>query len=622
MKKTVTIHPQQTIGTPDPRMWGIFYEEINHAGDGGIYAELLRNRSFADARLPENTTYAGGKVHTRLGHIEDFDVSDPLPGWKLLPTPGMAASMQLTRENPRNPACAEQLELDVLRPAGGVRVVNEGYCGIPVKEQDYYGYVIARGEGITHVTVGLMYSGGVVICETQLSLTEEFQKLPFRFASPVRTPDARFFLQADEAGSLYVDFATLFPQDTDLGRPYGFRRDLMDMLRGLRPGFLRFPGGCVVEGINLENAIHWKQTRGPMEDRPGHWDLWGYRATDGLGMLEFCELGEDLGADLMYVVNCGMSCQARKSVPGTDEEIQWWLQNALDGIEYICGDASTEYGALRAADGHPEPFRLKYVEIGNENWGPEYHKRYRIFYDAIKAKYPDLILIANERVPDAPLDMVDDHHYTSPQTFPNRWGVYEGEGTPVYIGEYACNGESGHGNLIGAVSEAVFMIRIENRCDRVRIASYAPLFCNEDYRKWSVNLINFNGTGTYGIPSYEVQRLFAEYAPETVVAADCEVNPGANANLYVTAGKKDGALVVKAANYGDEPIEALFTAEGGSFIPSGAVLIASGSPTDTNDLVTPGRVKAVPAPVKQQAGGASFTLPPYSFAVLTGRVEP
>ena len=250
MKKTVTIHPQQTIGTPDPRMWGIFYEEINHAGDGGIYAELLRNRSFADARLPENTTYAGGKVHTRLGHIEDFDVSDPLPGWKLLPTPGMAASMQLTRENPRNPACAEQLELDVLRPAGGVRVVNEGYCGIPVKEQDYYGYVIARGEGITHVTVGLMYSGGVVICETQLSLTEEFQKLPFRFASPVRTPDARFFLQADEAGSLYVDFATLFPQDTDLGRPYGFRRDLMDMLRGLRPGFLRFPGGCVVEGIN------------------------------------------------------------------------------------------------------------------------------------------------------------------------------------------------------------------------------------------------------------------------------------------------------------------------------------------------------------------------------------
>ena len=613
MNKQVTIDPGRVIGRPNPKMWGIFYEEINHAGDGGLYAELIRNRNFAEANLPEDTVYAGGKVRTLRGHTEDFDPTNPLPGWSLL-CDGTAA-MERTRENPRNPECPEQLCLSLVRGENAA-AVNGGYWGIPLKPQSYYGFVILRGEGITRAEIGLMYSGGTVICSKELEVTETFAKIPFTLDCPAKTPNARFFVRIFEKGTLCLDFVTLFPADTDQGRPFGFRRDLMDKLRGMKPGFIRFPGGCVVEGINLANAIHWKKTRGPIEDRPGHWDLWSYRATDGLGMLEFCQLAEDLDADIMYVVNCGMSCQGRQSEPADEAGIEYWLQNALDGIEYICGDTSTTYGALRAADGHPAPFRLRYVEIGNENWGPEYHCRYRRFYDAIKAKYPDLILIADQPVPDAPMDMVDDHYYTFPQTFPSMTEAYEGGGVPVYVGEYACNTDVGYGNLLGAVSDATFMIRMENRCDRVRIASYAPLFCNDHDRKWPVNLINFDGSRVFGIPSYEVQRLFSAYSPETVLYNDCTAQKGADSNLFVTAGEKSGQYVIKAANFGTEPITATFCLKGEKAASAEGWLLTSESPADTNSLLDPDYVAAVKVPVCCENGAVSFRFPPCSFAVI------
>ncbi|MGI5893680.1 MAG: alpha-L-arabinofuranosidase C-terminal domain-containing protein [Candidatus Merdivicinus sp.] len=616
MRQQITIYPDQVIGTPNPRMWGIFYEEINHAGDGGLYAELLRNRNFADANLPEDTVYADGKVHTKGGHVENFDPTDPLPGWSMTCMEGAAASMDRTRENPRNPECPEQLRLGVLRAGNGVLAVNSGYWGIPVKAQEYYGFIILRGEGMHQVKVGMMYSSGVVLCEQEIPVTEDFVKVPYRFSCPANTTNARFFIRAEEAGILYVDFVTLFPADTYLNRPYGFRRDLMEMLRGLRPGFLRFPGGCVVEGIDLANAIHWKKTRGPIEDRPGHWDLWGYRATDGLGMLEFCQLAEDLDAEIMYVVNCGMSCQFRKSELADEQGIDDWLQNALDGIEYIYGDVHTKWGAVRAADGHPEPFRLKYVEIGNENWGEDYHLRYRKFYRVIKEKYPELTLIATQMVPDAPMDMVDDHYYTPPQRFPNMWDTYEGDGIPVYVGEYACNSEVGYGNLTGAVSDATFMIRMENRCDRIRIASYAPLFCNDHDRRWPVNLINFDGSRVFGIPSYEVQRLFAQYAPENVWATDCNPRKGADSNLYVTAGEKAGNAVIKAANFGTEAIEAEFCLNGKEVHTAEGWLLASESGKDTNTLLDPAMVSAVKVPVSVKNGKVIFRFPANSFGVI------
>lgn len=433
---------------------------------------------------------------------------------------------------------------------------------------------------------------------------------------PSQTENARFFIETKDSGILYVDFVTLFPEDTYRNQPYGFRNDLMQMLKGLNPGFVRFPGGCVVEGINLENAIHWKKTRGPIEDRPGHWDLWGYRATDGLGMLEFCQLAEEFNADIMYVVNCGMSCQARREEVADEDGIEYWLQNALDGIEYIYGDASTPYGALRAADGHPEPFALKYVEIGNENYGDAYEYRYKKFYSVLKEKYPELTMIVTGETTDAIVDMFDHHYYTPPQDFPNLYQTYDQDGVLIYVGEYACNQETGYGNLLGAVSEAVFMTHMENRCNRVRIASYAPLFCREQDRRWPVNLINFDGSRVFGIPSYEVQKMFSAYSVDKVFQADCPVIAGADTNLYVTAGEKDGKLIIKAANFGTQETSAVFAAEGRSLIGKEVYLLASEHETDTNSLLSPNYVSMVPSVFRQEADAVTVELPPYSFAVI------
>lgn len=620
MKKHILIQPNMKIAEPNPKMWGIFYEEINHAGDGGLYAELIRNRSFADARIPEETIYSNGKIRTNNGFMMDFDISDPLPGWKLCCSEDSTAVMELTQDAPRNPECPEQLKLSVLKAGKNVRVINQGYWGIAVKPQNYYGFVILRGEGIDEIEIGISHSNGESLCSTTAPITGEFTKVFYSLNCPAKNTNARFYIGTKQAGELYIDFVSMFPQDTDLHRPYGFRSDIMKMLRDLEPGFVRFPGGCVVEGFNLANAIHWKQTRGPIEDRPGHWDMWGYRATDGIGMLEYCQLAEDLNADLMYVANCGLSCQGRNPEFADEAETDFWLQNALDAIEYIYGDVSTPYGALRAADGHPTPFALKYVEIGNENRGDEYHVRYRKFYNILKARYPELTLIADQMVPDAPMDMVDDHYYTLPHVFPAMTHTYDGDGTPVYVGEYACNGEVGHGNLLSAISEATFMIHMENSSDRVRISSYAPLLCNFNDRRWGVDLINFDGSHVFGIPSFDVQCLFSKYAVDEVYHTNHQPKSGVKAELYVTAGKKDDTYIIKATNYGTESITATFEIADCAVKVKETWLLSSEKETDTNSLLYPDKVRAISVKAEEKDGKIILTFPPYSFAVIACEV--
>ncbi len=610
MVYNLKLNRDRVIGIPNPRMWGVFYEEINHAGDGGLYAELLRNRSFADACLPEGTVYANCSVYTKKGHKEPFSLEDDLPGWTLRCSYGAKAYMERTTENPRNPECPNQMMITVCKPATGVRAVNSGYWGIALKKMAYHGCIILRGKDIDCVEAGLMYKGGSVIVKQAFPVTEVFTKQEFTLESDVEDPDVRFFIEVKQTGTLWVDFVSLFPDDA-VGV---FRRDIFEKLYAMKPGFVRFPGGCVVEGTNMENAIHWKKTRGPIEDRPGHWDLWDYRASDGMGMKEFCDLAEAMDADLMYVFNCGMSCQARNSEPAEGEQFEWWVQNALDGIEYICGAADTKYGSLRAADGHPAPYRLKYLEIGNENYGEIYWDRYKRFYTLLKQKYPEITLIANSKVPDAPMDMIDDHYYKQPQIFPNMYGAYEGDDIPVYVGEYACNIEVGYGNLLSAISEACFMIRMENRCNRVRIASYAPLFCHENNRRWSVNLINFSNHAVYGIPSYDVQKAFAENTVSCVFAIE-GANPSPE-KLHITAGQRKEGTVVKIAHF-DTSTELLHLNLGLDVNSAKCMLITSDSPADTNTAEIPHNVHPEYFELPVEDGIVSVELPPYSFIVLT-----
>ena len=612
MKKTINIRTDKIIGTPNPNMWGIFYEEINHAGDGGIYAELIRNRNFSESDLPEGTVYSEGKVRTKTGHTESFSIADPLPGWSIKKYGDAFAAIEKKTDAPRNPDCAAQMKLTVF---GKARIINGGYWGIYAAKGGYNGFVITKSTNIQKITVGLMRRDGSVLTSAEIcGITDKYGKFGFAFDVTEEYDDARFFIEADGNGSVYFDFVSLFPNDTYGNTP--FRRDLFEMLQGMKPGFLRFPGGCVVEGINLENAIHWKNTIGAIEDRPGHWDLWNYRCTDGLGMLEFCLLGEALGADLMYVMNAGLSCQARRAEFADGEELDTWVQDALDAIEYIKGDADTKWGTKRAEDGHPEPFNLRYVEIGNENWGPEYFSRYALFRAAIREKYPELEIIADCLIPEEDYDLRDDHYYTVPQTFPHMNGRYKNEKEKIYVGEYACNTEVGYGNLLSAISEATFMTDMENCCDTVRIASYAPLFCNDNDRRWGVDLINFDRKYVFGLPSYFVQKLFACNKVESVVENDCEFIKGAETNLFVTAGIDGNDLVIKAANFGTEEIEAEFLSESIAAGKAEVDTVSGENPTDTNSLLYPRNIVDIKTEAAAEKGRLELRFAPWSFAVI------
>ena len=338
-------------------------------------------------------------------------------------------------------------------------------------------------------------------------------------------------------GTIWLDQVSLFPKKTLKGRPNGLRPDLAEMLAAMKPSFNRFPGGCYVEGNRLANAFRWKNSIGDLAERPGHWNLWGYRSTDGLGYYEYLQLCEDIGAEPLFVINCGMAHE--DSVP--NDKLGPWIQDALDAIEYANGPADSPWGSLRAKAGHPRPFKLKYMEIGNENGGPVYEDHYRQFHDAIKAKYPEMVLVANSPVRSRPMDVLDEHYYDSPEFFmrnATRYDTYDRKKSPkIYVGEYAVTQGCGKGNLRAAVGEAAFMTGMERNSDIVVMASYAPLFVNCGWRQWNPDAIDFDNSRVYGTPSYHVQKMFSANRGNVVLGLDFQA-PAAASSL------KGGAIGV------------------------------------------------------------------------------
>ena len=322
---------------------------------------------------------------------------------------------------------------------------------------------------------------------------------------------------------LWLDVVSLFPEETYQG--HACRTDLAQMLKDMQPAFVRFPGGCYVEGDELANAFRWKRTIGDVAERPGHWNLWGYRSNDGLGYLEYLQLCEDLGTEPLFVINCGM---AHKDVVPM-EQMPEFVQDALDAIEYANGDAgTTKWGKLRAEHGHPAPFGMKYIEIGNENGGPAYDERYALFYDAIKAKYPDINIVANVPTRQRPTEILDEHYYSLPEFFMSnafRYDTYDRNGSHIYVGEYAVTQNAGQGNLRAAIGEAAFMTGMERNADVVVMSSYAPLFVNPGWRRWNPNAIVFDASRSYGTPSYHVQAMFAQHRPDVILPLELKSPP-------------------------------------------------------------------------------------------------
>lgn len=485
-----------------PTLYGIFFEEINHAGDGGLYAELVRNRSFDDADTPV--------------------------GWTEVREGDAAGSMEIDSQTVPNSARRHSLRLEVAQasPTSRFGVANSGYWGIAVRSGARYdlSFLARCAEGFRGVLVASLEGAtGRVYATARAPLKAgEWTRYAASLTSRATDPQARLVLRLTTPGTVWLDVVSLMPHSAWKGRRNGLRADIAGMLQGLGPAFVRFPGGCYVEGNRIANAFRWKPSIGDIAQRPGHLnDVWGYRSTDGLGYHEYLQMCEDLGAAPLFVINCGM---AHQDVVPMDRMSEF-VQDALDAVEYANGPVTSPYGAMRARNGHPAPFNLRYMEIGNENGGPAYEERYALFYDALKKRYPEIQLVANLPVRSRPMDIVDEHYYSSPEFFigqAHRYDNYPRTGPRIYVGEYAVTQGCGKGNLAAALGEAAFMTGMERNADIVTMASYAPLLVNANNRAWNPDMIVFDSARVYGTPSYYVQKLFRENRADVNLPAAVE----------------------------------------------------------------------------------------------------
>jgi len=524
----ITVRADRPGVKVSPSLWGIFYEEINHAGDGGIYAEMVQNRAFEEMQVAVGARMQDGLMVTPKGFKHPKWYKTELHAWSLVTGGGAKASIALDETNPLNDQTPHSLRLEVTEPGSRAGVANEGYWGMAVKAGATYDLSFyARTDADLTVTAQLESADGKqTYAKAEVTgITGKWQRHACSLSATGTDAHARLALSIAKPGTIWFDVVSLFPK-THNNRPNGLREDLVQQLQGLKPGFVRFPGGCVVEGVTLENRIQWKHTIGDIARRPGRWDLWGYHNTEGLGFHEYLQLCEDLHSEPLYVINAGLSCAFRSpEVVTNPNDLKPYVQDTLDALEYANGPATSKWGAERAKNGHPEPFKIKYVEIGNENSGGQYFKNYRIFYDAIKANYPAIITIADCPIPNEPVEIVDEHYYVAPQWFfanEKKYDSYNRSGPKIYVGEYAVNNNVGSGNLLGALSEAAFMIGMERNSDVVTMASYAPLFENVNNRAWAVNLIRFDSSRSTGRSSYHVQTLFSAHRPDVTLATTVE----------------------------------------------------------------------------------------------------
>ncbi len=490
----ITINVNEAGAKISPSLYGIFFEEINRAGDGGIYAEMLENRSFEDDK-------------------------SKITVWQSTGT----GKISLDREKPINPRNQTSLRIDTDENGGGI--VNSGFTGVGLaieksKKYNLSLYVRANEGFNSPVFAKLETRSGKVLGQAKIGkITTEWKKHKLTLKAKASDLTARLVLQVHSKGSVWFDMVSLFPNET--WKSHGMRTDLAKMIENMNPSFVRFPGGCFVEGNRIENAVRWKQTIGDPDQRKGNWCIWGYQTTGGFGLHEFLQWAEDLDAEAMYVINCGMAHEDQVPMAQMDE----YVQDALDLIEYAKGPATSKWGAKRAKAGHPKPFNLKYLEIGNENGGPLYNERYSLFHDAIKTRYPEMELISCVPKTDRELEIVDEHYYSDPKFFIRRshmYDDYDRSGTKIYVGEYAVTRGCGTGNLIAALAEAAFMTGIEANSDHVIMSSYAPLFVNPSMKRWNPNAIVFDQGRCYGTPSYHVQAMFAQHLGDVICPVEID----------------------------------------------------------------------------------------------------
>jgi alpha-L-arabinofuranosidase len=547
------INENKVKNSVSPDLHGIFFEEISHGGEGGLYGELIQNRGFEESRIPPGTIVENGQIvpkrtphYNMRGKATDWTMPWPYksdyPYWRLDTAPDAQLNVQLTQAQPLNSATPHSLQVKVQRlsATGKNNLVNEGFWGINAQKNAAYNlsfYARADAAWKGPLTVSLQSKKGSTLATYTFTNVKgaAWQKYTCTLVPAASDGQAQFVFTFGATGTVWLDFVSLFPKETFKNRPNGLRKDLAQYLADLKPAFVRWPGGCFVEGINIESAPNWKTSLGPIEKRPGTFSVWSYWSSDGFGYHEYLQFCEDIGAKALYVFNAGVSCEFRSGTFIPDEALQPVIDDVLDGIEYAIGPVTSKWGRLRAANGHPKPFPLAYVEVGNEQHGPFYARRYNRFHDAIKKKYPQLKIIASMGIGDLNrytldsirvTDMADEHAYKSAWwAFTNfdHFDGYKRGDYDVYVGEYATNGGVGKGNMLAALNDAAYIMGMENNGDLVKMSSYAPLFENTNTRHWPVNLINFDAHQSFARISYYTIQLMNQHRADENLQAVLQV---------------------------------------------------------------------------------------------------
>jgi alpha-N-arabinofuranosidase len=624
---TISIDTGTPSGKVSPLFYGLMTEEINHAYDGGLYAELIHNRAFLD------------------------DAVNPVH-WSIVEGDGAGATMALDPQQPPNPAIPTSLRLDVTQASAGhaAGVANEGYWGIPVKPDTRYraSFYAKAAPGFTGpVAVSIQSDDGGTVYATKAvtGLTQAWKAYEITLQTGKLSPTskARYVLTVDRPGTVWLSLVSLFPP-TFKNQPNGFRPDLMQMLVDMKPKFLRFPGGNYVEGDQIADRFDWKKTIGPLSERPGHMAPWTYRSTDGLGLHEFLLWCEDMNAEPVLAVYAGYSLKGAYVKPGAD--LDPYVQDALDEIEYVTGPATSKWGALRAKAGHPAPFTLTYVEVGNEDFfdrSGSYDQRFVQFNAAIKQRYPQLQVISTvgfeqpeaKRVHSVKPDVLDEHYYRTVETFlkmaRGQYETYDRKGPKIFVGEWGAyetpfepwnprsKGEAPTPNMRAAIGDAAFMTQMEKNADIVIMNCYAPLLVNVSpgARQWRPDLIGYDALRVYGSPSYYAMKLFSTNLGDEILkttATDTDVL------VSVTRDSKSGAIYAKLVNPADAdaPVQINLTGTG-SLAPTATALTLAADPQATNAIDAPDRVVPVTSTVTGVKPGFTYTVPKHGIVVLTLR---
>lgn len=633
---TFDINLKKTGAPIQSTMYGIFFEDINYAADGGLYAELVKNRSF--------------------------EFPNALQGWKIF------GNVQVLNDGPfeRNPHYVRLTDPGHAHKHTGLD--NEGFFGIGIEKGKQYNFSVwARSESPVILRVELVNTASMsenhFVCQQRLTVNgKEWKqyKITLRPNETLEKATLRIFMETRGGASVDLEHISLFPADTWMGREGGLRKDLAQALADLHPGIFRFPGGCIVEGTDLETRYNWKNTVGPVENRPLNENRWEYTFSHrlypdyfqsyGLGFFEFFQLSEDIGAEPLPIVSCGLACQFQNndiSAHVPVDQLDPYIQDALDLIEFANGPATSTWGKVRAEMGHPEPFNLKYIGIGNEQWDALYPERLEPFIKAIRKAYPNIKIVGSSgpnsegdqfdylwpEMKRLGADLVDEHFYRPYDWFLSqgtRYDGYDRKGPKVFAGEYACHASGRkYNHYYASLLEAAFMTDLERNADIVHMATYAPLFAHVEGWQWRPDLIWYDNLHSFRTVSWYVQQLYSQYKGDNVIGLTMNGKPVAGQDgqngLFASAVREGNQIYIKVANTSSEEQQLTFNFNGlkkkAVMTASKRVDLSSDKLYEDNSIEAPVNIIPVENGFDGKGQSIQTAINPLSFSIFVLTIE-